>query len=354
MNKDDYISASISTRMYEKNLLTRTDLERLNDYDSLREVLNQLNETIYRGSINDLDRPEEYEKILKDELKRVYKVIEDIAPDKEIIDYMKEKYIFHNLKVLVKELIQDKDYSSLYLEMGDIDLAYIKKNLIKEDRKSDFFDKVASLSSDKEDDLGKDSRDLYLDYAQKALSNYEETKNPQDIDISLDKSYYEKLLIDAKALDMDSLIDFTRETIDLINLKSLLRVKSQGEDMETLEKTLIEGGFIEPIKFKEYFSYEINQLIGSLSNAKIGSYVKDSIKDDLDLDDNILALEKAIDSHMTDYTRDSKMITFGPEVLMNYVISKETEIKNLRILLVSKLNKLDKEFTLEKLRKSYV
>lgn len=354
MNKDDYISASISTRMYEKNLLTRTDLERLNDYDSLREVLNQLNETIYRGSINDLDRPEEYEKILKDELKRVYKVIEDIAPDKEIIDYMKEKYIFHNLKVLVKELIQDKDYSSLYLEMGDIDLAYIKKNLIKEDRKSNFFDKVASLSSDKEDDLGKDSRDLYLDYAQKALSTYGETKNPQDIDISLDKSYYEKLLLDAKALDLDTLIDFTRETIDLINLKSLLRVKSQGEDMETLEKTLIEGGFIEPIKFKEYFSYEINQLIGSLSNAKVGGYVKDSLKDDLDLDDNILALEKAIDSHMTDYTRDSKMITFGPEVLMNYVISKETEIKNLRILLVSKLNKLDKEFTLEKLRKSYV
>lgn len=266
---------------------------------------------------------------------------------------MKEKYIFHNLKVLVKELIQDADYSSLYLEMGDVDLAYIKKNLIKEDRKSDFFDKVASLTSD-EDSLGKDSRDLYLDYAQKALSYYEETKNPQDIDIRLDKSYYEKLLLDAKAIDLDTLIDFTRETIDLINLKSLLRVKSQGEDMETLEKILIEGGFVEPIKFKEYFSYEINQLIGSLSNAKIGNYVKDSLNDDLNLDDNILALEKAIDSHMTDYTRDSKMITFGPEVLMNYVISKETEIKNLRILLVSKLNKLDKEFTLEKLRKSYV
>lgn len=353
MNKDDYISASISTRMYEKNLLTRTDLERLNDYDSLRDVLNQLNETIYRGPINNLDRPEEYEKILKDELKRVYKVIEDIAPDKEIIDYMKEKYIFHNLKVLVKELIQDTDYSSLYLEMGDVDLAYIKKNLIKEDRKSDFFDKVASLSSD-DDNLGKDTRDLYLDYAQKALSYYNDTKNPQDIDISLDKSYYEKLLLDAKAIDLDTLIDFTRETIDLINLKSLLRVKSQGEDMETLEKILIEGGFIEPIKFKEYFSYEINQLIGSLSNAKIGNYVRDSLNDDFNLDDNILALEKAIDSHMIDYTRDSKMITFGPEVLMNYVISKETEIKNLRILLVSKLNKLDKEFTLEKLRKSYV
>ena len=27
MKKDDYIGASISTRMYEKNLLTRADLE---------------------------------------------------------------------------------------------------------------------------------------------------------------------------------------------------------------------------------------------------------------------------------------------------------------------------------------
>ena len=57
---------------------------------------------------------------------------------------------------------------------------------------------------------------------------------------------------------------------------------------------------------------------------------------------------------MADFTRDSKMVTFGPEVLMNYIISKEAEVKNLRILLVSKQNKLPKEFTLEKLRKSYV
>ena len=57
MKKDDYIGASISTRMYEKNLLTRADLERLNDYDSLRDVLNQLNDTIYRESINNLASP---------------------------------------------------------------------------------------------------------------------------------------------------------------------------------------------------------------------------------------------------------------------------------------------------------
>jgi len=38
---------------------------------------------------------------------------------------------------------------------------------------------------------------------------------------------------------------------------------------------------------------------------------------------------------------------------MNYIISKETEIKNLRIILVSKLNSLPREFTLERLRETY-
>ena len=354
MKKDDYIGASISTRMYEKNLLTRTDLERLNDFDSLREVLNQLNDTSYRKAINDLHRPEEYELILKEELRKSYKAIRDISPDKNILDYMQEKYNFHNLKVLIKELVQDKDYSNLYLEMGDIDLSYIKKNLIKEEEKTDFFDKIEGLKSKKEEELSKNTNDYYLERAQEALAKFEESENPQDIDISLDKAYYEKLLFDANELGLESLIDFTKERIDFMNLKSLLRVKSQEESIEKLDDALIEGGFIEVNKFKDYFNFDLNILRESLSSQKIGKYVDKSLKDKDSLDNNILNLEKAIDSHMTDYTRDAKMVTFGPEVLMNYIISKETEVKNLRILLVSKQNKLPREFTLEKLRKSYV
>ena len=354
MKKDDYIGASISTRMYEKNLLTRADLERLNDYDSLRDVLNQLNDTIYRESINNLARPEEYEDILKSELRRSYEVIRDIAPDKDILNYMQEKYNFHNLKVLIKEIVQDKDYSNLYLDMGDIDFSYIKKNLIKEEEKSNIFDNIEGLKSKKEVEISKNVNDTYLSFAKKALDKFKETNNPQDIDISLDKSYYERLLEDANNLGLESLIDFTKERIDLMNLKSLLRIKSQEESIEKLDEALIDGGFIEKDKFKEYFDFDINTLQASLSSQKIGKYVKDVLTDKDKLDNNNLNLEKAIDAHMADFTIDSKMVTFGPEVLMNYIISKEAEVKNLRILLVSKQNKLPKEITLEKLRKSYV
>ena len=45
MNRDNYIGGSISTRIYENNLLSKNDLERLVDYDSLSEVLNALSDS---------------------------------------------------------------------------------------------------------------------------------------------------------------------------------------------------------------------------------------------------------------------------------------------------------------------
>ena len=55
-----------------------------------------------------------------------------------------------------------------------------------------------------------------------------------------------------------------------------------------------------------------------------------------------------------DFAKASKAVTYGPEVLLAYLISKEQEIKNLRIIFISKLNGLSKEFTKDRLREAYV
>lgn len=348
MKQDDYIGASISTRINEKNLLTRSDFERLNDLDTIDEVLNNLSDTIYRDSIDELSNAQEYEEILKKELKRSYALLEELAPDNKILNYMKEKYHFHNLKVMVKEIIQGKDYKNLYMDLGGLDLAFIKKNLIKEDKE----DKFDFVLGDKKEDLPREEK--YLSFAKVALEKFEESNNPQDIDLSLDKGFYQMKLKDAKEMDSEKLIDFTREEVDLTNLVSLLRLKSQDETLDLLKESLIDGGFVSRDKFIDYFSYDITRIREAMTNTNIGKYVKDILKDDRNIDEMIMALEKVIDDHLTDFTIDSKMVTFGPEVLMNFLISKEIEIKNLRILLVAKQNNLDKDLSLERLRKSYV
>ncbi|WP_282929102.1 V-type ATPase subunit [Anaerococcus sp. Marseille-Q7828] len=354
MNRDNYIGGSISTRIYENNLLSQNDLERLVDYDSLSEVLNALSDSSYRESIQALSRDEEYEKILDDELKKSYKLIENTASDSNILDYFRERYNFHNLKVLLKEIIQKENYANLYSDLGNIDLAYIKKELLNEDAIEKDFLETLDIEGYEPFNKSDNPSESYLEDAKKALAIFDESKNPKDLEISLDKAYYEKLLEDAKAIELKELTRFTKERIDLINLKTMLRVKSKNSDIEELNSALIDGGYIEKERFDEIFPQEIDQIVVSLSNENINKYVVNAIDGDKTMDQNLLDLERSIDDHQMDYSRLAKQMTYGPEVLMNYIISKEAEIKNLRIILVSKLNNLPKDFTLERLRETYV
>ena len=331
MDREKFIRASITTRVYEKNLLTSENLKRIIDTDNLEEALSSLNDTKYGELIQKIDRPEDYEKVLSQMLLDSYKAMIKISPDENLVHYLEEKYNFHNLKVLVKELIQDADYSLIYIDIGKIDLVKIKRNL-----KEDLID-----------------NDKYLSYAQKALDLYKENKDPQDIDLSLDKDFYEKLLEDSENLDYESLINFTKERIDLTNLKTLLRIKGQGQSVDLLEKALIDGGNIDKNLFRDSLNVDKNSYSNLFFKEKSYPQVKKSMEES-DLNKSMQKLEKVIDNHLMDFAKESKKVSYGPEVIMGYLISREMEIKNLRIILTAKLNSLSREFMEERMRDLYV
>lgn len=344
MNRENFIAASTSTRIYEDDLLKARDLERLNDYGSLSEVINALSDSSYASAIQELDRDEEYEKILNKELVKVYEKISDVTPDKNISQYLIEKYNFHNLKLVVKEIIQEEDYSNIYSPMANLDNAYIKKELMTGG------DNGFALPS-----VGKtEDRDIYLNYAKKALEAYRETENPAMIDISLDKSYYERELDLAEKTEIESLIDYTKEAIDLINIKTLLRIRGQKLDFDHLESSLIEGGNLDRADVLSMLSLNADEIVAKTSSLKVNSYLRDSLDREKSENENLLDLEKAIDDHFMDFAKKAKSMTYGPEVLLGFLIAKEQEIKNLRIIFISKLNSLPKDFTRERLRETYV
>ena len=345
MKREDFIAASTSTRIYEDDLLNKRDFERLVDYESLKEVLNALNDSSYGKNIGELARDEEYEIILSKELKRVYEKIRDITPDDALTDYLLEKYNFHNLKVLAKEIIQETDYRNIYSPMANVDTDYIKRQILK--TTEDGFDFTGE--SEVEDD-----RKTYLAYAEKAIKAYEDSKDPAMIDISLDKSYYERELDLAEKTGMESLISYTKESIDLVNIKTLLRIKSQNLSADDLDKSVIDGGNIDKKDIVSMFSSSIEEILIKTSNYKINPYLVKALDKDKDFNSKLLDLEKAIDDHFLDFAKAAKSVTYGPEVLLAYIIAKEEEIKNLRIIFISKLNSLDKGFTRERLRETYV
>lgn len=332
MDREKFIRPSISTRVYEKNLLTTNNIQRLVDSESLSEALGSLNDTSYGVYLKNLDRDEDYEEALYEALKDSYEKISSISPDSQLVVFLEEKYNFHNLKVMVKELIQNEDYQKAYMDIGKIDIVNIRKELKSE---KDQFD------------------NFYLEAAKKALDLYEESKDPQDIDLSLDRDFYEKLLKDAKNLEYDSLIGFIKNRIDLINLKSLLRIKGQDQTVDLLKKALIDGGFVEKNRLIEAFNLDISSLSNIFIKEDSYPYLKDALEED-DIYKAMQEIELGIDNHLVDFAKNSKKVSYGPEVLLGYLISREMEIKNLRIIFVAKVNGLSREFLEERLRNLYV
>ena len=64
--------------------------------------------------------------------------------------------------------------------------------------------------------------------------------------------------------------------------------------------------------------------------------------------------ERQKDNYFMELVKDVKKVTYGPEVLFAYLYARETEIKNIRMILISKLNSTDTNSIRERLRETYV
>ena len=54
------------------------------------------------------------------------------------------------------------------------------------------------------------------------------------------------------------------------------------------------------------------------------------------------------------YIKDAKYVPFGPEAAAAFLLAKESEIKNLRMILTGKIAGTPKEVISERLRETYV
>ena len=76
--------------------------------------------------------------------------------------------------------------------------------------------------------------------------------------------------------------------------------------------------------------------------------------DQITLDGKYTKFERIADDMKLKYVKDAKYVSFGIEPLIGYLIAKEMEIKNLRIILTGKVTEVPVEKISERLRDTYV
>lgn len=333
MDRNEFIQSSATIRVLEKKLLDRAFFERLIEADGLEEALRYLNDSVYQGPVAKLEKPEDYEEVLKAEQLRFFEELYSISPSKIPVDLVICKYLYHNLKVLLKEAIQKEDYRDLYVHLGDTDLKKLREEFEGETKKS--------------------YSDHYLDIIEGARQKYEETEDPQSMEIYIDNSYFQEMMSMAKESNIELFENYVKNLIDFTNIRTVLRAQRQEKDLEFLKQVIIDGGFISKQRYYDFLNVKIDPESALFKSSSIYKFVRQGIGE-FENTGSLTIFEREMDNYLISLAKDAKKVTYGPEVIFGYALAKETEIKNLRIIFVSKLNKLDNDFIRERLRDSYV
>ncbi|MGM0651178.1 MAG: V-type ATP synthase subunit C [Bacillota bacterium] len=334
MSIDDtiYAYAVGRIRALETRLVDRARLERMIDASSAEEALKVLAESDYANAIAELADVHDFESILAAELKNTYDLILDISPRPELISIMALRYDVHNLKVLFKAKYLGVK-SDLLMPVGSLDLDKMEFAVAEDDYRD-----LSPMLRQAAEDIGEDF-----------LVN----RDPQVIDLYLDRVLYDQLVTSAREKGVKFLEGLFVRQIDLTNLRSLVRVKRMGLDRELLKKIFLPHGSIQLDRLIAMLDEPLESLITVLSMSDYADLAAEGVRDWIDKG-TASRLEKLSDDYITAYLKRSKWTPFGLDPLVGYLWAKEIEIKNIRLVLVGKINQLPAEAIRERIRDVYI
>lgn len=332
MDRMDFTHAVARIRVIEKRLLDKIKIERMLEANTPSEVLKVLQETQYGELISNYNNYHDFENILKEELRALYNNMYKISPDKSILDILTLKYDYHNIKVLLKGKIQDKDFSNLLISIGTVSIDSLKNSIISDELK--------------------DLPDMMRTAIVHVIKDFSDNKNPQNIDIILDKYMFADMLKRAEDSKEDFLITYIKNLIDISNIKAMLRVKKQNNDSRFLQFVIIDGGNIPQTSLLKGLNNSFEDFMNEISRFEYSKPLKNSL-DSYNKTGNISIIEVLYDNYLINSLKKAKFVNFGAEPLIAYIIAKEMEIKIVRIIMIGKINNMPANIIKERLRDLY-
>lgn len=185
-----------------------------------------------------------------------------------------------------------------------------------------------------------------------AIEAYAKTKNPQLIDIILDKACFADMLACAENSKSEYLVSVVKTRIDIANILLCDRVmRMQGEHIREaiFSMAFIDGGDIARDTLTDMLLSTRHELAEKLANTKY--YLMSRVI--FDEKSKPFMLEAAADNTLMELALLAKRVSFGIEVAAGYIIAREMEAKNIRILISGKKNGDKAQSIRERLRVSY-
>lgn len=333
MKDTDYKEINTQIRTYELRLLSDDDMERMLKAPDLKGALDILKGTDYDFDEQEVLRTKDFNSFLMRHLAEMYAEMFAAAPDSRVLELYTLRYSYHNLKVLLKQLFLEENLEHLLIPIGRLSL-----------------DSLAGLVETGEN---ADAHPLMVEGVREAKSDYADSGRIEAVTVFMDTYYFRHLRTLTNELDNETITFITDTIIDLYNLTSLVRSLNQDKPRSHLYAILSGKGSIPK---QEIINESANGAVSVLNRFYLGKPYGDqlaAVVTESGKGIDTLKLNQLMNDILHDAVAEGLYQPFGPLPLLGYLYAKETEVTNLRLLLVGKDNGISPEVLRERVRKVY-
>ena len=309
---------SLETQMLSKAaLLEMVNAER---FESAADLLSATEYALPHGSRDFA----EVEGVLQERRSAARELFAELMIDKPTAELFRTRDDFANLRLVLRRTLTDKPLGDDYNREGNVS--------------PEIFPQV----------FEEENYDLFPDYmtevVEQAILAYYQNKDIREIDYAIDKYQAGYNLKKARQLKSLFLIGLFRIQIDLTNIRTMLRLKFTESEQRNV---FLEGGFIELERLEKALDagYESQ---GQLFFALPYQRVVETGAGYLASDKSFLKIEQQCEEFLTGFLRTTEQITAGPQPVIAYLLMKENEIRNVRLILTAKKNSLDTKLILDR------
>lgn len=324
----DYLFLSSLLKARETNMITRDRLERMLGAGSASEAARQLAETGWPDMTG--MNAQELDAALSAYREALFQEVGRYVPEKEVADFFRLRYDYHNAKALVKGEGAGVNVDGLLSQAGRV----APEKLREAFQENDFRFIPAVLGQ-------------AMDEAKGILAR---TGNPQLADFALDRAYFAEMAELAGKVQDPFLDEYRRILADCANLRICVRCLRMGKDGEFLRLALIPGGNVSGQALAQgAFSGEgLTGLFSGTPFQKAAELGMEAAKGG-----PLTEFERECDNAVARFLSSVRMSGFGSPLVVGYLAAEENNITAVRMVLTGLLAGIEPQRLQERLRETY-
>jgi len=323
-----YTYQTAVVRALETQMLTRAsllDMANAENFDSAADLLTTTEYALPPAPAGSKQGFAEVEGMLRLRRTQIRELFAELTIDKPIVELFRTRDDFANLRLALRRTLTEKPLGTDYSNDGNVSPR--------------IFEQV----------LQEENYELFPDYMQQAVERavlaYYQDKDIRRIDYAIDSFQAEYNLQKARELNSIFLLGLFRIQIDLTNIRTMLRLKFTESDQRNV---FLDGGFIELERLKRGLDIDYAAL-GSLFFVTPHHRLVETGANYLMSDKSFLKAEQQCDEFLTGFLKTTIRITAGPQPIIAFLLMKENEIRNVRLILTAKKNSLDTKLILDRI-----